>query len=281
MYRNHIPHAHLPLEDLLNIKVQRGHSSNNPQRAGIRWAGHDAQPETDVRILDASYSFILTWTDLFKIGTPRDLGLTDLLSEVFTPGKQYSYYMDFADPNSVIITEKGSINALMVNLDGSIVHAPDMRKIVNDFHVIDDYVMTYAPFKRAGAVDGRANAAIFVSPFDVLSVSHLRAILTEDASVMGLLISQIRDYPELQLGYDDTSAWLSPSGKRPHPRTNPTGLYINKARSSILLTIGPNGEGECPTYTGEHARPTRWAESILNYGLDRAIKGQYGNRYPR
>lgn len=279
MYPNHIPHNHLPLEDLLNVKVQRG-LSRNPQRAGIQWAGHDAKPETIIRILDASYSFILTWTDLFKIGTPRDLGLTDLLSECFDPGKQYSYYMDFADPNSVIITEKGSINALMVNLDGSIVHAPDMRKIINDFHVIDDYEMTYAPFKKAGAVDGRANAAIFVSP-DALSVSHLRAILTEDASVMGLLISQIRDYHELQLGYDDTSAWLSHSGKRPHTRTNPTGLYINKARSSVLLTIGPNGEGECPAYTGEHARPTRWAESILNYGLERAINGQYGNRYPR
>ena len=107
MYPNHIPHNHLPLEELLNVKVQRGYS-NNPQRAGIQWEGHDAKPETDVRILDASYSFILTWTDLFKIGTPRDLGLTDLLSECFDPGKQYSYYMDFADPNSVIITKKGN-----------------------------------------------------------------------------------------------------------------------------------------------------------------------------
>lgn len=108
MYPNHIPHNHLPLEELLNVKVQRGYS-NNPQRAGIQWEGHDAKPETDVRILDASYSFILTWTDLFKIGTPRDLGLTDLLSECFDPGKQYSYYMDFADPNSVIITEKEAL----------------------------------------------------------------------------------------------------------------------------------------------------------------------------
>lgn len=280
MYRNHIPHAHLPLEELLNIKVQRGHGSNNPQRAGIRWAGHDAKPETIVRILDVSDSFILRWKNLFQIGTPRELGLTDLLSECFDPGKQYEYYMNFADPNSVLITEKGSINALMVNLDGSIVHAPNTPKIINDFHVIEDYVTTYMPFKDAGAIDGRANAAICVST-DALSVSHLRAILTEDASLMGLLISQIRDYPELQLGYDDTSAWLSHSGKRPHPRTNPTGLYINKARSSVLLTIGPNGEGECPACTGEHARPTRWAESILGYGLDRAVNGQYGNRFPR
>ena len=30
MYPNHIPHNHLPLEELLNVKVQRGYS-NNPQ----------------------------------------------------------------------------------------------------------------------------------------------------------------------------------------------------------------------------------------------------------
>ena len=279
MYPNHIPHNHLPLEELLNVKVQRGYS-NNPQRAGIQWEGHDAKPETDVRILDASYSFILTWTDLFKIGTPRDLGLTDLLSECFDPGKRYEYYMDFMCPNSLIITEIGGPDALQVDFDGSFVHAPDTPKTIDGFQVIPKYGTMYAPFQRADGLDDRGNEAIRVSP-DALSVSHLRAILTEDASLMGLLISQIRDYHTLQLGYDDTSAWLSHSGKRPHTRTNPTGLYINKARSSVLLTIGPNGEGECPAYTGEHARPTRWAESILNYGLERAINGQYGNRYPR
>ena len=279
MYPNHIPHNHLPLEDLLNIKVQRGRSKN-PQRAGIQWAGHDAKPETDVRILDCSYNFILTWTDLFQIGTPRDLGLTDLLSECFNPDKKYEYYMDFADPNSLLITQVGSRDALQVEFDGSFVHAPDAPKTIEGFQVIPNYTMMYAQSQRADGRDDRGNQAIIVSP-DALSVSHLRAILTEDASLMGLLISQIRDYPELQLGYDDTSAWLSPSGKRPRTRTNPTGLYINKARSSILLTVGPEYSGACPAYTGEHARPTRWAESILDYGLDRAINGQYGNRYSR
>ena len=280
MYRNRIPHSHLPLEDLLNIKVQRGYS-NNPQRAGIRWAGHDAQPETVVRILDGSDSFILTWKDLFQIGTPRDLGLTDLFSGGFDPGKQYEYYMDFMCPNSLIITEIGGPDALQVDFDGSFVHAPDAPKTIDGFQVIPKYGTMYAPFQRADGLDDRGNEAIRVSP-DALSVSHLRAILTEDASLMGLLVSQIRNYHELQLGYDDTSAWLSPSGKRPRPRINPTGLYIpNRSRSSVLLAIGPKGSGACPTYVGEYGRPTHRAERILDYGLDRAINGQYGNRYSR
>lgn len=168
MYHNHIPHNQRPLEDLLNGKMQRSYS-HNPEQAGLRWAGHDAQ----------------------------------------------------------------------------------------------------------------ANSAILVS-HNALPVSHLRTLLTEDVSLLALLVSQIRDYHKLQVGYDDTSAWLSPSGKRPRPRTNPTGLYLpSKARSSVLLTVGPKGSGACPTYVGEYGRPTHRAERILDYGLDRAVNGQYGNRFPR
>lgn len=280
MYHNRIPHSSRPLEDLLNGKMQRGYS-HHPQRAGLRWSGHDAQPETVVRILDSSRTFILTWTDLFQIGTPRDLGLTDLLANYIKPGKQYEYRMDFTYPNSVFLIEKGGVNALMVDLDGSIVHAPDTPKAIKNVHVITNYQTEYEPFRWASGLDAQANDAILVSP-NALSVSHLRTLLTEDVSLLALLVSQIRDYHKLQVGYDDTSAWLSPSGKRPRPRINPTGLYLpSRARSSVLLTVGPKGSGACRTYTGEHARPTHWAEIILNYGLDRAINGQYGNRYPQ
>ena len=280
MYRNRIPHSHLPLEDLLNGKLQRGYS-HHPQRAGIRWDGHDGQPETVVRILDSSHTFILTWTDLFQIGTPRKLGLADLLSRYIKPGKQYEYRMNFTYPDSVFLIEKGSPDALMVDLDGSIVHAPDMPKVIKAVNVIANYQAEYEPFRWAGGIDAQANDATFVSP-NALSASRLRAILTEDVSLTALLISQIRDYHELQLGYDDTSAWLSRSGKRPRPRTSPTGLYLpSKARSSVLLTVGPKGSGAGPTYVGEYGRPTYFAERILDYGLDRAINGQYGNRFPR
>ena len=258
--------------------MQRGYS-HHPQRAGLRWAGHDAQPETIVRITEVCDSFILTWTDLFQIGTPRELGLTNLLSNYIKPGKQYEYRMNFTYPDSVFLIEKGSPDALMVNLDGSIVHAPDMPKVIKAVNVIANYQAEYEPFRWAGGIDAQANDATFVSP-NALSASRLRAILTEDVSLTALLISQIRDCHELQLGYDGTSAWLSPSGKRPRPRTNPTGLYLpSRARSSVLLTVGPKGSGACHTYTGEHARPTHWAEIILEYGLDRAVNGQYGNRY--
>ena len=280
MYHNRIPHNQRPLEDLLNGNMQLGYS-RHPQRAGLRWAGHDAHPETIVRITEVCDRFILTWTDLFQIGTPRELGLTDLLSNYIKPGKQYEYRMDFMHPDSVFLIEKEGVNALMVNLDGSIVHAPDTPKAIKNVHVILDYQAEYEPFRWAGGLDAQANDAIRVSP-NALPVSRLRAILTEDVSLTALLISQIRDYHKLQLGYDDTSAWLSPSGKRPRPHTNPTGLYIpSKARSSVLLTVGPKGSGACPTYVGEYGRPTHWAEIILDYGLDRAINGQYGNRYPR
>ena len=278
MYHNHIPHNHRPLEDLLNGNMQLGYS-RHPQRAGLRWAGHDAQPETIVHITEVCDSFILTWTDLFQIGTPRELGLTNLLSNYIKPGKQYEYRMDFTYPDSVFLIEKEGVNALMVNLDGSIVHAPDTPKAIKNVHVILDYQAEYEPFRWAGGLDAQANSAIRVSP-NALPVSHLRTLLTEDVSLLALLVSQIRDYHKLQLGYDGTSAWLSPSGKRPRPRTNPTGLYLpSRARSSVLLTVGPKGSGACHTYTGEHARPTHWAEIILEYGLDRAVNGQYGNRY--
>ena len=278
MYHNRIPHSSRPLEDLLNGEMQLGYS-HHPQRAGIRWAGHDAQPETVVRIAEVCDSFILTWTDLFQIGTPRDLGLTDLLANYIKPGKQYEYRMDFMYPNSVFLIEKGGVNALMVDLDGSIVHAPDTPKAIKNVHVITNYQTEYEPFRWASGLDVQANDAIIVSP-NALSVSHLRTLLTEDVSLLALLVSQIRDYHKLQVGYDDTSAWLSPSGKRPRPRINPTGLYLpSRARSSVLLTVGPKGSGACHTYTGEHARPTHWAEIILEYGLDRAVNGQYGNRY--
>lgn len=280
MYHNHIPHNQRPLEDLLNGNMQLGHS-RHPQRAGLRWAGHDAQPETIVRITEVCDSFILTWTDLFQIGTPRDLGLTNLLSNYIKPGKQYEYRMDFMHPDSVFLIEKEGVNALMVNLDGSIVHAPDTPKAIKNVHVILDYQTEYEPFRWAGGLDAQANSAIRVSP-NALPVSHLRTLLTEDVSLLALLISQIRNCHKLQVGYDDTSAWLSPSGKRPRPRTNPTGLYIpSKARSSVLLTVGSKGSGACPTYVGECGRPTHWAEIILDYGLDRAVNGQYGNRFPR
>lgn len=59
MYHNHIPHNQRPLEDLLNGKMQRSYS-HNPEQAGLRWAGHDAQPETVVRIREVCDSFILT-----------------------------------------------------------------------------------------------------------------------------------------------------------------------------------------------------------------------------
>lgn len=280
MYHNRIPHSSRPLEDLLNGKMQRGYS-HHPQRAGLRWSGHDAQPETVVRILDSSRTFILTWTDLFQIGTPRDLGLTDLLANYIKPGKQYEYRMDFTYPDSVFLIEKESPNALMVDLDGSIVHAPDTPKAIKNVHVILDYQAEYEPFRWAGGIDAQANDAILVSP-NALPVSHLRTLLTEDVSLLALLISQIRNCHKLQVGYDDTSAWLSPSGKRPRPHTSPTGLYIpSKARSSVLLTVGSKGSGACPTYVGEYGRPTHWAEIILDYGLDRAVNGQYGNRFPR
>lgn len=280
MYHNHIPHNHRPLEDLLNGNMQLGHS-RHPQRAGLRWVGHDAQPETIVRITEVCDSFILTWTDLFQIGTPRELGLTNLLSNYIKPGKQYEYRVDFMHPDSVFLIEKEGVNALMVNLDGSIVHAPDTPKAIKNVHVILDYQAEYEPFRWAGGLDAQANSAIRVSP-NALPVSHLRTLLTEDVSLLALLISQIRNYHKLQVGYDDTSAWLSPSGKRPRPHTSPTGLYIpSKARSSILLTVGSKGSGACPTYVGEYGRPTHWAEIILDYGLDRAVNGQYGNRFPR
>lgn len=280
MYHNRIPHSSRPLEDLLNGKMQRGYS-HHPQRAGLRWSGHDGQAETVVRILDSSRTFILTWTDLFQIGTPRDLGLTDLLANYIKPGKQYEYRTDFTYPDSVFLIERGSPNALMVDLDGSIVHAPDTPKAIKSTHVILGYQAEYEPFRWAGGIDAQANDATLVSP-DVLSASRLRTLLTEDVSLTALLISQIRDYHKLQLGYDDTSAWLSYSGKRPRPRTNPTGLYIpSRAHSSALLTVGPKGSGACPTYTGDHGRPTYFAEHILKDSLDRAINGQYGNRYPR
>ena len=280
MYHNRIPHSSRPLEDLLNGKMQRGYS-HHPQRAGLRWSGHDGQAETVVRILDSSRTFILTWTDLFQIGTPRDLGLTNLLSNYIKPGKQYEYRMDFMHPDSVFLIEKEGVNALMVNLDGSIVHAPDTPKAIKSTHVILGYQAEYEPFRWAGGLDAQANSAIRVSP-NALPVSHLRTLLTEDVSLLALLISQIRNCHKLQVGYDDTSAWLSPSGKRPRPHTSPTGLYIpSKARSSVLLTVGSKGSGACPTYVGEYGRPTHWAEIILDYGLDRAINGQYGNRFPR
>lgn len=149
MYRNRIPHSHLPLEDLLNGKLQRGYS-HHPQRAGIRWDGHDGQPETVVRILDSSHTFILTWTDLFQIGTPRKLGLADLLSRYIKPGKQYEYRMNFTYPDSVFLIEKGSPDALMVDLDGSIVHAPDMPKVIKAVNVIANYQAEYEPFRWAG-----------------------------------------------------------------------------------------------------------------------------------
>jgi hypothetical protein len=188
--------------------------------------------------------------------------------------------MDFTYPDSVFLIEKGGVNTLMVNLDGSIVHAPDTPKAIKNVHVILGYQTEYEPFRWAGGLDDQANDAILVSP-NALPVSHLRTLLTEDVSLLALLVSQIRDYHKLQLGYDGTSAWLSPSGKRPRPRTNPKGLYLpSRARSSVLLTVGPKGSGACHTYTGEHARPTHWAEIILEYGLDRAVNGQYGNRYP-
>lgn len=280
MYHNRIPHNQRPLEDLLNGNMQLGYS-RHPQRAGLRWVGHDAQPETIVRITEVCDSFILTWTDLFQIGTPRDLGLTNLLSNYIKPGKQYEYRMDFMHPDSVFLIEKEGVNALMVNLDGSIVHAPDTPKAIKNVHVILDYQAEYEPFRWAGGLDAQANSAIRVSP-NALPVSHLRTLLTEDVSLLALLISQIRNCHKLQVGYDDTSAWLSPSGKRPRPHTSPTGLYIpSKARSSVLLTVGSKGSGACPTYVGEYGRPTHWAEIILDYGLDRAVNGQYGNRFPR
>lgn len=280
MYHDHIPHNRRPLEDLLNGEMQLGYS-HHPQRAGLRWAGHDAQPETIVRITEVCDSFILTWTDLFQIGTPRELGLTNLLSNYIKPGKQYEYRMDFMHPDSVFLIEKEGVNALMVNLDGSIVHAPDTPKAIKNVHVILDYQAEYEPFRWAGGLDAQANSAIRVSP-NALPVSHLRTLLTEDVSLLALLISQIRNCHKLQVGYDDTSAWLSPSGKRPRPHTSPTGLYIpSKARSSVLLTVGSKGSGACPTYVGEYGRPTHWAEIILDYGLDRAVNGQYGNRFPR
>lgn len=280
MYHNHIPHNQRPLEDLLNGNMQLGYS-RHPQRAGLRWVGHDAQPETIVRITEVCDSFILTWTDLFQIGTPRELGLTNLLSNYIKPGKQYEYRMDFMHPDSVFLIEKEGVNALMVNLDGFIVHAPDTPKAIKNVHVILDYQAEYEPFRWAGGLDAQANSAIRVSP-NALPVSHLRTLLTEDVSLLALLISQIRNCHKLQVGYDDTSAWLSPSGKRPRPHTSPTGLYIpSKARSSVLLTVGSKGSGACPTYVGEYGRPTHWAEIILDYGLDRAVNGQYGNRFPR
>lgn len=280
MYHNRIPHNQRPLEDLLNGKMQRSYS-RHPEQAGLRWVGHDAQPETVVRIREVCDSFILTWTDLFQIGTPRDLGLNDLLSRYIKPGKQYEYRMDFTYPDSVFLIEKGSPDALMVDLDGSIVHAPDTPKVAKGFYVISNYQAEYEPFRWAGGLDTQANSAILVST-NALPVSHLRTLLTEDVSLLALLVSQIRDYRKLQLGYDDTSAWLSLSGKRPRPRINPTGIYLpNRARSSVLLTVGPKGSGACPTYVGECGRPTHRAERILNYGLDRAVNGQYGNRYPR
>ena len=279
MYHNHIPHNHRPLEDLLNGNMQLGYS-RHPQRAGLRWAGHDTQPETIVRIQEVCDSFILTWTNLFQIGTPRDLGLTDLLSRYIKPGQQYENRVDFMHPDSVFLIEKGSPDALVVDLDGSIVHAPDMPKVIKAVNVIANYQAEYEPFRWAGSLDTQVNSAILVST-NALPVSRLRTLLTEDVSLLALLISQIRDYHKLQLGYDDTSAWLSPSGKRPRPRINPTGLYLpNRARSSVLLTVGTKGSGACPAYTGEHACPTHWAEIILEYGLNRAVNGQYGNRYP-
>lgn len=278
MYHDRIPHNHRPLEDLLNGSMQRGYS-RHPERAGIRWAGHDAQPETVVRINDASQGFVLTWTDLFQIGTPRELGLADLLSRYIKPGNQYEYRMDFRYPDAVFLVEKGSPDALLVDLDGSIVHAPDMPKVIKAINVIANYQAEYEPFRWAGGIDTQANDATFVSP-NALSASRLRTLLTEDVSLAALLISQIRDYHQLQLGYDDTSAWLSRSGKRPRPRTNPTGLYLpSRARSSVLLTVGPKGSGAGPAYKGEFGRPTYFAERILKDGLDLAVNGQYGNRF--
>lgn len=163
MYHNRIPHSSRPLEDLLNGEMQLGYS-HHPQRAGIRWAGHDAQPETVVRIAEVCDSFILTWTDLFQIGTPRDLGLTDLLANYIKPGKQYEYRMDFMYPNSVFLIEKGGVNALMVDLDGSIVHAPDTPKAIKNVHVITNYQTEYEPFRWASGLDAQANDAIIVSP---------------------------------------------------------------------------------------------------------------------
>ena len=203
MYHNHIPHNQRPLEDLLNGNMQLGYS-RHPQRAGLRWVGHDAQPETIVRITEVCDSFILTWTDLFQIGTPRDLGLTNLLSNYIKPGKQYEYRMDFMHPDSVFLIEKEGVNALMVNLDGSIVHAPDTPKAIKNVHVILDYQTEYEPFRWAGGLDAQANSAIRVSP-NALPVSHLRTLLTEDVSLLALLISQIRNCHKLQVGYDDTS----------------------------------------------------------------------------
>lgn len=278
MYHDHIPHNHRPLEDLLNGNMQRGYS-HHPQRAGIRWAGHDGQPETVVRILDTSRNFILTWTNIFQIGTPRELGLTALLANYIKPGKQYEYRMDFLYPDAVYLIEKGSPDALMVDLDGSIVHAPDTPKIIKAVNIIANYQAEYEPFRWAGGIDAQANNATLVSP-NALSTSRLRTLLTENVSLTALLISQIRDYHQLQLGYDDTSAWLSHSGKRPRPRATPRGLYLpSRARSSALITVGPTGSGACPTYTGEHGRPTYYAERILKDGLDLAVNGQYGNRF--
>lgn len=152
MYHDHIPHNRRPLEDLLNGNMQLGHS-RHPQRAGLRWAGHDAQPETIVRITEVCDSFILTWTDLFQIGTPRELGLTNLLSNYIKSGKQYEYRMDFMHPDLVFLIEKEGVNALMVNLDGSIVHAPDTPKAIKNVHVILDYQAKYEPFRWAGGLD--------------------------------------------------------------------------------------------------------------------------------
>ena len=197
MYHNHIPHNRRPLEDLLNGKMQRGYS-HHPQRAGLRWAGHDVQPETVVRILDSSRTFILTWTDLFQIGTPRELGLTTLLSNYIKPGKQYEYRMDFRFPDAVYLIEKGSPDALMVDLAGSIVHAPDTPKTIKAVNIIANYQTEYELFLWAGGIDAQANDATLVSP-NALSTSRLRTLLTEDVSLTALLISQIRDYHKLQL----------------------------------------------------------------------------------
>ena len=192
MYHDHIPHNHRPLEDLLNGNMQRGYS-HHPQRAGIRWAGHDGQPETVVRILDTSRNFILTWTNIFQIGTPRELGLTALLANYIKPGKQYEYRMDFLYPDAVYLIEKGSPDALMVDLDGSIVHAPDTPKIIKAVNIIANYQAEYEPFRWAGGIDAQANNATLVSP-NALSTSRLRTLLTENVSLTALLISQIRDY---------------------------------------------------------------------------------------
>jgi len=164
---------------------------------------------------------------------------------------------------------------------GSIVHAPDTPKTIKAVNIIANYQTEYELFLWAGGIDAQANDATLVSP-NALSTSRLRTLLTEDVSLTALLISQIRDYHKLQLGYDDTSAWLSHSGNRPRPRATPTGLYLpSRARSSVLLTVGPKGSGACPAYKGEFGRPTYFAEHILKDSLDRAINGQYGNRFPR